>query len=105
MATSALSMGFDKPDLGFVVHLRRPRRPYGLLPKREPLGAIDAYRQLSSLEDIWGQGFLEGLTVVLLVPRQRDIEVAGGPLVNKYSKFATPPVRVGLYQHAGDVAR
>ena len=27
MATSALGMGFDKPDLGFVVHLGAPQSP------------------------------------------------------------------------------
>ena len=38
VATSALGMGFDKPDLGFVVHLGAPSVAGGLLPADRPGG-------------------------------------------------------------------
>ena len=37
-ATSALGMGFDKPDLAFVIHFQSPDSPCGVLPASGPRG-------------------------------------------------------------------
>ena len=36
VATTALGMGYDKPDLGFVIHFQMPGSPVGVLPTGRP---------------------------------------------------------------------
>src|SRR6202142_2086777 len=40
VATSALGMGFDKPDLGFVVHLGAPQSPVAYYQQSERAGVV-----------------------------------------------------------------
>ncbi|MEJ7629074.1 MAG: RecQ family ATP-dependent DNA helicase [Nocardioidaceae bacterium] len=57
VATSALGMGFDKPDLGFVIHLGAPPSP------------IAYYQQVGRA----GRGVEEA--VVILLPGREDVDV------------------------------
>ena len=57
VATSALGMGFDKPDLGFVIHLGAPPSP------------IAYYQQVGRA----GRGVDEA--VVILLPGREDVDV------------------------------
>ncbi len=57
MATSALGMGFDKPDLGFVVHLGAPSSP------------IAYYQQIGRA----GRGVQRAEVLLLPGPEDRDI--------------------------------
>ncbi len=70
VATSALGMGFDKPDLGFVVHLGAPPSPIGY------------YQQVGRA----GRG-VEEATVVLL-PGREDRDVW-----DYFGSLAFPPAR------------
>ena len=64
MATSALGMGFDKPDLGFVVHLGAPPSP------------IAYYQQVGRA----GRGVERALAVLLPAREDRDIWAYFGSL-------------------------
>ncbi len=64
VATSALGMGFDKPDLGFVVHLGAPPSP------------IAYYQQVGRA----GRGVERALAVLLPAREDRDIWAYFGSL-------------------------
>lgn len=68
MATSALGMGFDKPDLGFVVHLGAPSSP------------ISYYQQIGRA----GRGVQRA--EVLLLPGQEDSDIW-----SYFASLAFPP--------------
>ena len=59
VATSALGMGFDKPDLGFVIHLGAPSSPISYYQQVGRAGRSSASAQVILLpgaqdRDIWG---------------------------------------------------
>ncbi len=70
VATSALGMGFDKPDLGFVIHLGAPPSP------------IAYYQQVGRA----GRGLDEA--VVILLPGREDVDVWA-----YFASLAFPPER------------
>ncbi len=70
VATSALGMGFDKPDLGFVIHLGAPPSP------------IAYYQQVGRA----GRGVDEA--VVILLPGSEDVDVWA-----YFASLAFPPER------------
>jgi ATP-dependent DNA helicase RecQ len=71
VATSALGMGFDKPDLGFVVHVGAPQSP------------VAYYQQVGRA----GRGVKRGEVILLPGPEDRDIWAY-------FASLAFPPEQV-----------
>ena len=61
VATSALGMGFDKPDLGFIIHLGAPQSPVAYY-QQDHLGAVHAAARAADLLVV-GHGRLRGAQV------------------------------------------
>jgi len=70
VATSALGMGFDKPDLGFIVHLGAPQSP------------VAYYQQIGRA----GRGVNRAEVILLPAPEDRDIWAY-------FASLAFPPER------------
>ena len=96
MATSALGMGFDKPDLGFVVHLGAPPSPIAYYQQVGRAGRAVEHAEVVLLPGAGGRRDLALLRLARVPARGAGAlgagqPVAGPPAVDarRWSRWST----------------